>query len=33
VDPPRGLMLDFSRPGKPTDNSFMESFNVKCPGS
>ncbi|GEB39576.1 hypothetical protein GLI01_36110 [Gluconacetobacter liquefaciens] len=22
-------MLDFSRPGKPTDNSFIESFNDK----
>lgn len=22
-------MLDFSRPGKPTDNSFLESFNAK----
>jgi putative transposase len=22
-------MLDFSRPGKPTDNSFIESFNGK----
>ena len=25
----RGVMLDFSRPGKPTDNSFIESFNGK----
>jgi len=23
----RGVMLDFSRPGKPTDNAFIESFN------
>lgn len=23
----RGVMLDFSRPGKPTDNAFVESFN------
>lgn len=23
----RGGMLDFSRPGKPTDNAFVESFN------
>ena len=22
-----GVTLDFSRPGKPTDNAFMESFN------
>lgn len=22
-----GVTLDFSRPGKPTDNSFIESFN------
>lgn len=22
-------MLDFSRPGKPTDNSYIESFNGK----
>lgn len=22
-----GVMLDFSRPGKPTDNAFIESFN------
>lgn len=26
---PRGVTLDFSRPGKPTDNSFTESFNGK----
>jgi putative transposase len=25
----RGVILDFSRPGKPTDNSFIESFNGK----
>ena len=24
---PDGVELDFSRPGKPTDNAFMESFN------
>jgi putative transposase len=24
-----GVMLDFSRPGKPTDNAFVESFNGK----
>ena len=23
----KGVILDFSRPGKPTDNSFIESFN------
>ena len=23
----RGIKLDFTRPGKPTDNSFIESFN------
>lgn len=23
----RGVILDFSRPGKPTDNAFIESFN------
>ena len=22
-------MLDFSRPGKPTDNGFIEAFNSK----
>ena len=22
-----GVKLDFSRPGKPTDNAFIESFN------
>jgi putative transposase len=30
----RGVMLDFSRPGKPTDNAFIEAFNgrfrVEC---
>jgi len=30
----RGVTLDFSRPGKPTDNAFIESFNgrfrVEC---
>ena len=25
----RGVKLDFSRPGKPTDNSYVESFNGK----
>lgn len=25
----RGVTLDFSRPGKPTDNAFAESFNGK----
>ena len=23
----RGVTLDFSRPGKPTDNAFVEAFN------
>ena len=23
----RGVQLDFTRPGKPTDNAFIESFN------
>ncbi|WP_162788127.1 integrase core domain-containing protein, partial [Chromobacterium haemolyticum] len=23
----QGVTLDFSRPGKPTDNAFIESFN------
>jgi putative transposase len=30
----RGVVLDFSRPGKPTDNAFIEAFNgrfrVEC---
>ena len=25
----KGVVLDFSRQGKPTDNSFIESFNGK----
>jgi putative transposase len=25
----RGVILDFSRPSKPIDNSFIESFNGK----
>jgi len=25
----RGVTLDFSGPGKPTDNAFIESFNGK----
>lgn len=25
----KGVILDFSRPGKPTDNSFVEAFNGK----
>jgi len=25
----RGVILDFSRPGKPTDNAFSEAFNSK----
>ena len=29
----KGVVLDFSRPGKPTDNSFIESFNDKFPGA
>lgn len=26
-----GVTLDFSRPGKPTDNGFIESFNGRLP--
>ena len=25
----RGVTLDFSRPAKPTDNAFIESFNAR----
>jgi putative transposase len=25
----RGVQLDFSRPGKPTDNAFIEAFNAR----
>jgi putative transposase len=25
----RGVVLDFSRPGKPTDNAYIESFNSR----
>lgn len=25
----KGVVLDFSRPGKPTDSAFIESFNGK----
>ena len=28
----RGVTLDFSRPGKPTDNAFIEAFNSKLRG-
>lgn len=32
-----GVMLDFSRPGKPTDNAFIEAFNgrfrAECPNA
>jgi putative transposase len=32
----RGITLNFSRPGKPTDNVYIESFNastrLECPG-
>jgi putative transposase len=24
-----GVIVDFSRPGKPTDNAFIESFNAR----
>ena len=27
----RGVTLDFSRPGKPTDNAFIEAFNSRFP--
>lgn len=26
----RGVQLDFTRPGKPTENAFIESFNGRC---
>jgi putative transposase len=26
---PRGVTIDFSRPGKPTDNAFIEAFNSR----
>lgn len=26
----RGVVLDFSRPGKPTNNAFIEAFNGRC---
>ena len=28
----RGVTLDFSRPGKPTDNACIEAFNSKLRG-
>ena len=28
-DDMRGVTLDFSRPGKPIDNTYIESFNGK----
>jgi putative transposase len=28
----RGVVLDFSRPGKPTDNAYAESFNARVRG-
>ncbi|QNI33054.1 transposase [Alloacidobacterium dinghuense] len=32
-----GAKIDFSRPGKPTDNAFVESFNgtfrAECPAA
>ena len=28
----RGVVLDFSRPGKPTDNAFIETFNGRFRG-
>jgi putative transposase len=27
----RGVTLDFSRSGKPTDNAFIEAFNISLP--
>jgi putative transposase len=30
----KGVTLDFSRPGKPTDNAIAEAFNAACgPGA
>ena len=29
---PKNVMLDFSRPGKPTDNAFIEAFNDRLRG-
>jgi transposase InsO family protein len=28
----RGVTLDFSRPGKPTDNAYIEAFNARVRG-
>jgi putative transposase len=29
----KGVVLDFSRPGQPTDNSFIESFTASSEAS